>query len=512
MFQRNLPVTHHVSELHRITNWLTVHVDRAFLQGITLGVIAFAIPVLWNTVSEINGRISKHPKRHPITILQNINYTKIQNSFIKLIMVPSVALAFLGLAIFPILPEPFSLVLECLVAVWFLLLLWSVKAIYNSNDADLLKYVKTGDLADNDYQTILSLVWESTDVAVQDEYFTSIDEVYLALYERLDSEVQAKNYEVVNALYRPFIDSFDKRTVLFSLKIRNLASKVLDFNLKVWSSRTKTSNLEVTALVYTLEVALRNMLDFYIKFNESDDFFYALEKHISSLIEDDKNDDYLDRLFRLYGDLILDKLAEQDQAKALELRAFPQNWRITNENLEESKPIGKITRTWNSIFINWAKGRVYDGWKENDYALDKVFNYLYPAIDPPTFSKTLTYLLNPYEKSTERVNHLLTTRISFGFSSHMVGGSFGMGKDAFRNLEDKLITDRAIHTENAYKYFFDYYRIQRSLKLKTIENDIKVLEAQLVEKGADEDAVFHINFWLKHLNELKERYPKKAKK
>ena len=100
--------SHLATIFHDIDKWFQHNFDHALLQGVALGVIAFAIPVLWSTAGEIRNALERTTEKLPIGIINRVYYQRTGKYFTLFVMLPSVVLAFLGLTIFPVLPSPYG--------------------------------------------------------------------------------------------------------------------------------------------------------------------------------------------------------------------------------------------------------------------------------------------------------------------------------------------------------------------------------------------------------------------
>jgi hypothetical protein len=153
---------------------------------------------------------------------------------------------------------------------------------------------------------------------------------------------------------------------------------------------------------------------------------------------------------------------------------FPENWKVTKENLENDEKI--ITKSWLINYLKWSSERLIKGYNNTYYydsRLDLITQELFPEIDPITWSTILTFILSPHSTDEkERLKDLIENRQIFGY----VGRTF-IFTESFNIIDSKYKEQEENAIELTMRIFKDDFtedKLQNYIKImEEIRQDIK---------------------------------------
>jgi len=260
-------------------------------------------------------------------------------------------------------------------------------------------------------------------------------------------------------LLNDFSNSLDNRSPYFVYFFKEMLSKILDWNFRVWKLEWQSFDKNTEDRTYwfelsrILENAIRKIGQLAIKqkqFIFTVSFLAEFQKHVESHKKDrvamkEKVRFYVFDIFRIFYQLLFEFVELADYAdKNYMWDSFPEKWKITKENLvDKENPFARLSL---HQFLDWAMNRILARPK-SDFQLNNVAINLFPEVEASTWAMILIFVLSPYDPQN-RIASILSMPRSFGYD--FASAAFSFSEDYAKKVELKKLQDEA-RRQNAYE-------------------------------------------------------------
>ncbi len=255
----------------------------------------------------------------------------------------------------------------------------------------------------NDLKRVWRSVWETKSINPQDEMeFFQIFSTTLDKYLNDNKE----NLKTASKLLNDFENFTDNRSAIFLIVRKEVFPKILEWHFQIWHKEMSYLGQNEKLDEWSVYEEIFRILDSVILRIEqrslegreivSLPFFKYLKNHINShktdyvVVENDKRYYILDLLATFYR-VFFESITDSPSRRSIWLHYFPQEWKITKNNLE------KNTLAWISWdnFQSWALGRISELKQKEDKKLDDVLANLFSEVNPDMWANILLFVYPP---------------------------------------------------------------------------------------------------------------------
>ncbi|MGC9111005.1 MAG: hypothetical protein ACP5JB_03990 [candidate division WOR-3 bacterium] len=477
-------------------NWLKNclnNLSNTVLLTITLGIITYSIPFLWNAY-----QIILEKKKHTIgdkirNILAKKYYSKALKDFTRCLQVPVGFFIFLGLFIIPLLPSlglgwvGFIFLMLMFIYFSFLPKIFH-KRIEEKSSTDLKNFLWSERASSQDLQKAFLELWQRDDQSIVKEFSIEPQEVWKFYEQKIDDIIEAPGWDIIRNYLENYSSYIDNRSIF--LLVRQTLPKILQWHLIIWGKKQEdsikregnyreTENLinsenSVCGIFRRIEEKVLQSGDTVLSYM----FFKEFKQHAEeNKTESFKRDDnrieyYIDSLMPAFYEVFFKVMEHCPNRYNIWWFDFPQEWMITKHNYKANI----ITQLTFDYFCNWAQQRIVEKPREEfDSYLDDVVRHLFPGIYHDYWAMILTFTMLPYGES--RVKSVIETpTVSFGVWASP--GGVGTVRPEFTEKELERIKQREQEAkreafELAYLLFPEVFSEEN---LKKYINDLEKLK------------------------------------
>lgn len=447
--------------------------DPGWLQAAVTGGIAFSIPVLWDSVREINDARSRPVEKGPNHVLNRVYYQKLEWGFRYQALMPSAILAGIGLLAAPYFPVPVNFVTVFCILFWFLSLAWVIDSIRKRNKKSLLQFINQEDSTSTDLKEILLSLWELDLRKLASEFGVNETSIFVAMLRHINALLLDSEPNVALGLIRDFAGTVDRRSVEFLTWQSDVVSGLLKVRRDAWvverrlleETQTNKSKAVLSdwsnydSIVRDIDASLLRIQRKLLEESQPYTYFSALEKHFTENLADDR---YINMFLDILGREMLEQLGGRDNRFSSWENFFPSSWFITNKNLKGDAY--SVAKGWNKLYLGWARDRIWEG-EDYDTVLESVTRNLFPEFDPMLFADFLTFLVTPYSEG-HRIAALASGHKIFGLIGRIYTFD-GSESDAVTN--QKVSEERKLAEDETVRYFLGLASVQQRLNCEVIK-------------------------------------------
>jgi len=401
-----------------------------YIQGVTIGLITFSIPFLWNVYQRILD-IKKHATGNKIyNYIAREIYKKEENNFYRYLLLPIGSIFISGLTLFPLLNGVIALTLLLFSFVYILCMpriyIW-IEERCNTDLKKLLSELK-------DYEKLLrafSELWQMKDEEIKREYSTDMRDIYQIFSRRIDRMIIEGqegiiDLSLINKSLESFMDNMNHRDMYVFFVSKDTFPRILQWSYETWRSYKPHSNSEKGSWLYSRNILyelIDDLMGRALKGPFANIYFDEYEKHVGKI--DGKDAEYLSDIISRFCDIFFVNIDDAEQKHLIWRSYYPVNWQITENNLKDTS--NKVVKIITDKYIRWTFDRIINSKGGYDAQLDEVSRNLLPETDPIDWAKLLIFTLILFS-SNNNYDSAVKQPISFGMSGRIMPGIIDMEK------------------------------------------------------------------------------------